>query len=1408
MAGKKQVVTTVLEVKEGSKGISGMSRTMKTELTGIARATGAFNDAMKGTQKAVDLTLTSGKRFVGILEKITNKNENLRIVSGKVIQSFKNQKVAQDALTKAQVMALEANKKLTLAKQKDEAVATSKNKKIIAREREALTKAEALAHTYDAQRTASLKARYSKEEALAYAHQNKLVTRAKARYTKDEALAHAHNNKLNARKRAAYDKAEAQARAAHARISAATQKTSKSTQKFATITQSAVQNAILSWKSLERVLLVHVIRRAFHQLLATTRQAVEMLQRLHTSIVEIRTISQGMPAAMGLWEESLRNVSDAFGIDIIDEANARYQILSNQVADGVRQTEMFSVATAKFAKVTKSTAEEAVNVLTAAINAYGYSAEDVTKVSGILFKLVEFGRVRISEISESLGRAAVPAAQLGISLEELSASIANITIRGVKATEAMTLVRGIVMKLNKPTGDMEELMLKWGVSSGEAMIATYGWAKSLKMLYEETKGSSSEIANLFGRIRPAMGMSALLADLDGFQDVLDEFGESATLDYLAALDDQFKSTGERTKIAFNQLKNYVQIGLGEATSSAILSITDRFKTFEKQLDGTQKEIAGLVNIFQFAVKYGKAAIALLSVKMLMHSKVLHGLILTYQKYHMSLVTSRSLILANQKATVQHALGVSLLKGTLASMAATAAPMIGIMAAIWAVGQIQTWRAEIRQASNDLIEMGKSSFEATKKRRLASRMGSESASGPITDFNLEARASLKGLARRGTQEVIAMAEKLEEKLDNIEEKQKEIVKSFTKQVKSSANSISEVYKALQDEIKATAKLVEDSIEKQKRAAQDVKDIIFGYEQEARTPQEKLRALKGQASNELGTLKNSKDIDERRKAWDRYVQIIDKVRSAEIDLRESQIKSSTDNTNKTIRQQNIYNKQIFDQMNQRRRKMGMAPMPSSMYQKQDEVEDPGLSNKEIQKINKQISADLKAAASIYDTAEAGFQTQQDEIIQAAKDAIKDLKDFRDEMVELGIEIGGTAGKAIKDAFASIDLADTEKLVGDYIAQLKATGSIADAAFKEPLTKAASEFTSIELAVSNTTKQIEMWASSLELAAIAAKDITALMAKQKTASAEVQKDIESANAKQQDTATKFSEVAEKLDKIRPFGKSENASELERVARVLNDTGASAEAVAEALEDARSVVGTLISGLSESSDTLGYIVEQSGGMGILGAFMGVKGADKRVDAITGAINTIMEGIKVAKESIEEKAAAEERKTAIDEVVQSIDGMSSSAEAAGEALSNAAKKGLTDFQAFTDELLFADMLLQNISDWTGGAFKALGQTQTEAQGGAIHAAMGQFIPQGTDTVPAMLSPGEFVMNKASTAQFMNQLVPMNYSQNMVRFAEPNNSMQFGDINVTVQGGQNNQQTALEIGNALRKEIRRGRLSL
>lgn len=86
---------------------------------------------------------------------------------------------------------------------------------------------------------------------------------------------------------------------------------------------------------------------------------------------------------------------------------------------------------------------------------------------------------------------------------------------------------------------------------------------------------------------------------------------------------------------------------------------------------------------------------------------------------------------------------------------------------------------------------------------------------------------------------------------------------------------------------------------------------------------------------------------------------------------------------------------------------------------------------------------------------------------------------------------------------------------------------------------------------------------------------------------------------------------------------------------------------------------------------------------------------------------------------------------------------------------GLAAAQAAADRMLatvrqlgsFAAVARETYSGPSGGSISG-GTTRRKAMGGPIYAAQGMFTPRGTDTVPAMLTPGEFVIRKKAVDKY------------------------------------------------------------
>jgi TP901 family phage tail tape measure protein len=100
--------------------------------------------------------------------------------------------------------------------------------------------------------------------------------------------------------------------------------------------------------------------------------------------------------------------------------------------------------------------------------------------------------------------------------------------------------------------------------------------------------------------------------------------------------------------------------------------------------------------------------------------------------------------------------------------------------------------------------------------------------------------------------------------------------------------------------------------------------------------------------------------------------------------------------------------------------------------------------------------------------------------------------------------------------------------------------------------------------------------------------------------------------------------------------------------------------------------------------------------------------------------------------------------------------------------------------------------------------TVNQSKGGMIsYFANGGFARKGTDTVPAMLSPGEYVVNARSTRKFYSQLVAMNSGRQPIYRSEGGPVTNVGDINISVTGGTTDRESARNIVTRVRRELRR-----
>jgi TP901 family phage tail tape measure protein len=379
--------------------------------------------------------------------------------------------------------------------------------------------------------------------------------------------------------------------------------------------KKSADSLTISWRSFIRLLAVQVFHQAVSALIRSIRDAITEVIELEKRIAEVQTISQNIPLPFERWRVGLKQVSDAFGLPILDTVEGAYQTLSNQITEGAR-TLTFMTDVSKFAITSVASTADSVNLLTAALNAFNLNIDNTEEVAAKFFKTIELGRVRAAEMANTFGRIAVPANQLTIRIEELQAAIAASTIQGLKYNEAATLIRNVLLKLIRPTDEMKKLFAEWGVESGEAAIKTFGFANVLAKIEEYAQGSSTELGELFGRIRAITGAMLFAGKgLERYNNALEEITNSQE-SYGKAAEIVLTNVGKRLDIELNKIKNFFIEGV-DLWIRRIDILTDGF-------EGLMPTIKTLIDLLRIGFTAAITAAAFKVVQFTIYFKTLNA----------------------------------------------------------------------------------------------------------------------------------------------------------------------------------------------------------------------------------------------------------------------------------------------------------------------------------------------------------------------------------------------------------------------------------------------------------------------------------------------------------------------------------------------------------------------------------------------------------------------------------------------------------------------------------------------------------------------------------------------------------------------------------------------------------------
>lgn len=351
----------------------------------------------------------------------------------------------------------------------------------------------------------------------------------------------------------------------------------------------------ITWKTVARLFVIQVLHTMVREFIHSIQDAIDKAAQWQIKISEIRTISQNVPLSFDDWARSVRRLSDEFGNPIMDVTAGTYETISNQVARGTDAVNFMNKAL-KFSAVTGASTADSVNLLSSGLNSFSLNAAQTERVAGVLFKTIDKGRVRADEIANTFGRVGPSAKALGLSIEDVGAALATLTIRGVPPSEAMTLLTNVMNGLVKPSKEMKEFLHDIGVESGEQAVAVNGFANTLSLLEQRSKGASGELGELFTNVRGQRGITIFTGEgLKTFQDNLNAMKDGIK-DFNNAFTISQESPGKQFLKQINEASNVFVADVGQP--------------FLKTAVDVSNALGGMANVLKTVMSVGKPLLEL------------------------------------------------------------------------------------------------------------------------------------------------------------------------------------------------------------------------------------------------------------------------------------------------------------------------------------------------------------------------------------------------------------------------------------------------------------------------------------------------------------------------------------------------------------------------------------------------------------------------------------------------------------------------------------------------------------------------------------------------------------------------------------------------------------------------------
>lgn len=365
---------------------------------------------------------------------------------------------------------------------------------------------------------------------------------------------------------------------------------------------------------------VEQMSRSFSQLTKHVGQLALIYGAFEGLNTTIRTVAD--------FEESIVRLGVVSGASVKQLADLEHEAMrlgestmftASQVADGMNAMAMSGLDTEQtlagvasvldIASVSMMSIEDSALVATRAMNGFGLEAEDIYRVSDVMTKASTNSATTVEQLGNAFEKVSTVAKNLGVSIEETSASLGVLADAGRVGSEAGTQLK-IVMSRLAGNKEAKKYIDELGISMYDA---TTGKAKpfitQLELIRDtlaklEPEARDIKLSEIFGEEGKASAI-ALLGNLDGVVEKLSELENAQGFASASAKKMQDTLSG-----SYRELKSALEglvIKVGKDLTPVLEKLIDDATLFIQRLDPAEVKnfSQALADQIKMMIDFGK-----------------------------------------------------------------------------------------------------------------------------------------------------------------------------------------------------------------------------------------------------------------------------------------------------------------------------------------------------------------------------------------------------------------------------------------------------------------------------------------------------------------------------------------------------------------------------------------------------------------------------------------------------------------------------------------------------------------------------------------------------------------------------------------------------------------------------------